>query len=539
MNCLRRLPRPAVLISALLFAANCCGQERVALLIGNSEYDDKPLPQVSGQLEVLSAALKRHGFTVTTKQNVGKSLREDIQQFATSCTNGGVSLFYFAGRGGEFSRKLSRSVQQPDGQTAKEYYYEPDAGLWPVETNSPHRVEDIARIFREHSHARTHIFIFDVHAPPDAKGLHPPVRHQFPSGVVCFSAAPGERAPEQSRLADGIAASLATAATWDDLFASSPRTVAKQSESAQQIWTHWTLNKCRFESVAAESANSRRSTTQLPPTRPQPGDEWVNGLGMVFCWCPPGTFQMGIDAAPTPQTRDAAPVDVSLTEGFWISKYETTIGDYRRSRGREPSGKFRINHANLPLTQTKGPGAISFGSKYIQTAEAKADRVPENWEYRLPTEAEWEYACRAGSSNRFCFGNDSAELHQFANFADASLHADDDSFYYSDTQSDDGVGLQLAPIGMFQPNGWGIHDMHGNASEFVRDAYLPELIGGTDPQPEGQKGTIVYRGGAWCSRPEYCQSGFRHSTTLSNNNGNTSFLGLRLVLARKRAGAKK
>ena len=84
MNCLRRLPRPAVLISALLFAANCCGQERVALLIGNSEYDDKPLPQVSGQLEVLSAALKRHGFTVTTKQNVGKSLREDIQQFATS-----------------------------------------------------------------------------------------------------------------------------------------------------------------------------------------------------------------------------------------------------------------------------------------------------------------------------------------------------------------------------------------------------------------------------------------------------------------------
>ena len=83
-----------------------------------------------------------------------------------------------------------------------------------------------------------------------------------------------------------------------------------------------------------------------------PGDEWINSLGMVFCWCPPGKFRMGIDGPATPQTRDASPVGVIISKGFWISKYEVALGDYSRARYgrtkplRGPIGFIPFNACN-------------------------------------------------------------------------------------------------------------------------------------------------------------------------------------------------
>ena len=187
----------------------------------------------------------------------------------------------------------------------------------------------------------------------------------------------------------------------------------------------------------------------------------------------------------------------------------------------------------------EGPNSKDFGRKLVEAAEKKAGRMPDGWEYRLPTEAEWEYACRAGTTTRFHFGDDATDLHRFANYAEYSLHSDDDSFHYCDTRGDDGMGKRPAPIGSYLPNPWGLHDMHGNVTEFVLDVYRPTLPGGTDPigaLKKGEKGggTIVYRGGAWCSLPEYCQSGFRHHTRHSHNDGHASYRGLRLVLAKSK-----
>jgi len=172
--------------------------------------------------------------------------------------------------------------------------------------------------------------------------------------------------------------------------------------------------------------------------------------------------------------------------------------------------------------------------KMIAGVEEKAGRIPSGWEYRLPTEAEWEYACRAGSTSKYSFGDSKSDLDRFANYADASLHRFDDSFYYCDLSGDDGVGKRPAAIGSYEPNAWGIHDMHGNVSELCRDGYESTLPGGTDPKADGRKGTIVHRGGAWCSTPEYCLAGFRHFTVNSHNNGHVSHIGLRMVLARKK-----
>ena len=142
-------------------------------------------------------------------------------------------------------------------------------------------------------------------------------------------------------------------------------------------------------------------------------------------------------------------------------------------------------------------------------------------------------SCRAGGKGSYAFGDDAKQLGRYANYADAALHRADDSFYYADQGGDDGFGVGPAPVGSLEPNAWGIHDMHGNVSEFVIDQYSPELPGGKDPRcvpGEKESRNYVFRGGAWCSHPGYCQAGFRNHASVKETNLHQ---GYRVVLAPK------
>lgn len=252
---------------------------------------------------------------------------------------------------------------------------------------------------------------------------------------------------------------------------------------------------------------------------------------------------MGLPDASTPYTRDAAQVDVAISEGFWISKYEVTLGDYSRARyGRDkplrgPLSFIPINVSNVPLTSTSPDSARGYLSN-LNKAEAKAGQLPGGWTYRLTTEAEWEFACRAGSSARYSFGDSPGELAQFANFADAELLRQNSDFYYADPGSNDGTGARPAPIGSYQPNAWGIHDMHGNVNEICADRYQPELPGGTEPQvttlEKGQPDIYVMRGGGWSSTAQYCQAGFRNFVGIKSESADFANVGFRVVLAKKK-----
>ena len=394
------------------------------------------------------------------------------------------------------------------------------------------------------SHARLNLLVLDcAYNYPKAKasqqGLAAIDPKTWPGGMVCYAAPPGKSLPAgaSSALAESIARHLtARDQPLGEVMARVKAEVAKQSGGKQELWYRFSLPKDASASVVS-SRKRKIATNRLPPSNPKPGDEWINGLGMVFCWCPPGKFRMGIDGPPTPQTRDAAPVDASISEGFWMSKYELTLGDYGRARKRNPEGRELVPlvHANQPITGIKGPSALKFGSGTLEPMEKKAGCLPSGWGYRLPTEAEWEYACRAGSTSRFSFGDFVRDLHRYANYADRSLHQEDDSFHYGDLTANDGVGRRPAPIGSYLPNAWGIHDMHGNVSEFVQDQYLTQLPGGNDPLGDVEKrSNIVIRGGTWCSLAAYCQSGFRLSCKFNHNEGHSDFRGMRVVLARKK-----
>ena len=125
--------------------------------------------------------------------------------------------------------------------------------------------------------------------------------------------------------------------------------------------------------------------------------------------------------------------------------------------------------------------------------------LPADWEFRLPTEAQWEYACRAGTTTATAFG-DSLSRTQ-ANFKGKPYNGGDD----------DGPSLNRASrVGSYAPNAWGVHDMHGNTFEWCRDWYHPKLPGGTDPDLYSMKAASrVRRGGCWADEGWPCRSACR------------------------------
>ena len=231
--------------------------------------------------------------------------------------------------------------------------------------------------------------------------------------------------------------------------------------------------------------------------------------GVRLCWCPPGRFTMGSPPSEPERRPGEDRVEVRLTRGFWIGKYEVTQGDWKRIVGELPGPPT----AELPAGDDLPVGNVNFAEaeafcRRLTELGRKSGDLPEGWEFRLPTEAQWEYACRAGTTTATAFG-DSLSRTQ-ANFQGKPYNGG----------ADEGPSLKRAArVGSYPANAWGIHDMHGNTFEWCRDWYHPKLPGGNDPDlysarqttSRNRDGTVsrVRRGGAWTDDGWPCRSAFR------------------------------
>ena len=218
----------------------------------------------------------------------------------------------------------------------------------------------------------------------------------------------------------------------------------------------------------------------------------TNSIGMKLVLIPKGTFTMGSPIEEEGANNDEQQHQVTVSKDYYLGVTEVTQGQYEKVMGVNPSHfqkrVIRKSDSSMyPVENVSWEGAVEFCKRLSELPEEKkAGRV-----YRLPTEAEWEYACRAGSKTAFYFGDDSELIGAYAWHAANS-------------------GGQTHPVGEKKPNAWGLYDMHGNNWEWCSDWHgdYPEGTV-TDPVGPEEGAGRVLRGGGWGDVAANCRSASR------------------------------
>lgn len=450
------------LVVSVTLVDSVSAEFRVALIIGNSAYQDESLRIASASdLKRVAAGLEKYGFRCETAENLDeKKLKSTIETFAARTPTRSTALIYFSGQiidgnvGGE-SKVCLLGINSRAGRG------------FPL-------ADALQRLSSKGGSIRN---LFIASCPKIPKK----VTGDLPEG--CFLA----------------------------ITNSSPEVMTGSGDLLQTIRGSSGL----FQSTLPEQAvvAGKGSLAISPPERflegRQAGDEWVNARGIVFCWCPAGTFTAGSPSGTPGRFPDEVERRVTIADGFWISKYELTLSQALRNVSRKSIARHKLD----PLTMMNHDDAKSSTTRTLSQAERKAGRLPENWQYSLPTEEQWEYAARAGTKSRFYFGEDISLLPHHANFGDRSYYESRDIFSNSAHRTLNDGAVRLARVGSYQSNPWGLHDVYGNVAEWCSN--------------------LAVRGGSWVSVPENCRSAYRDSFSSRNEQ---NFIGYRLVIQKTPAG---
>jgi len=492
---------------------------RSALILSNFKYKDFEFTSASPSLDLMQAALEKEGFRVTRLENIYyKEYEKTLDAYAKTVPTNGTVLVYCIGFAAHAERfgKWYNVLRPANEQVNNDGDYR-GRGL---------SLTKLMESFDEFAGSRHNFYFIDGawESPiipktdkliPGLKAFEPPNPDRT---TVVFSAQAAKTHPlpekgKPSEFAKKLAANLKKFETSS----------ADGCNSLGDVWFTTPDN-------VSLGKPSKFPTTVTLREGKVPGEGFTNASGMSFRWCPPGKFTMGTDDSDGLYTRDRQPVDVTLSKGFWIGEYEVTQREYSTVMRKNPPRGFTVS-LNAPWFGIGETKQVLDFCKKLTDIEKKAKTLPDGWKYTLMSEAQWEYACRAGSNSSFCYGDDITKLGQYANFADNSLHKSNPDYYWAEKRTDDGIAEALAPVGSYLPNAWGIHDMHGNVAEIVYDHYSEKLPGGSDPLFRLEKnGKGQTRGGAWCSLPLYCQSTFRNTHDARNK---ANYVGFRIAIVKE------
>ena len=250
------------------------------------------------------------------------------------------------------------------------------------------------------------------------------------------------------------------------------------------------------------------------------------GETLLMKYVPGGTFMMGSPPTEEGREENENQVSVTLSSHYWLGETEVTQGQWEAVMGTNPS-QFN-GDKQLPVENVSWADAVGFAAKLNERGD-----LPSGWALTLPTEAQWERACRAGTETAFAFGTTMSSRQ--ANFAGG--------IPYQGAEAGPEL-FETTPVKSYQPNDWGLYDMHGNVSEWCQDAHDEKLIGGTDPVGLGRvwiTSKIIdiqftsdrgVRGGDFLSFPWLCRAASRSTQPASFKQG---LLGFRVALTAKSA----
>ncbi len=232
-----------------------------------------------------------------------------------------------------------------------------------------------------------------------------------------------------------------------------------------------------------DASETTVKTNSAQTASSQNPDTYTNSVGVEFVLIPEGEFMMGSPSGEEDRDDDEGPVHkVTIEEPYYLGKYEVTREQWFEVMGSNPSN---FKGDDLPVEQ------VSWDD--VQEFIKKLNEIEGTNKYRLPSEAEWEYACRAGTTTRYYFGDDESRLKDYAWYIDNS-------------------NQKTHSVGQKKPNPWGLYDMYGNVWEWCQDRYHSDYNGAPSDGSAWESGSSssrVVRGGCWRDDARYCRSAFR------------------------------
>ena len=468
-------------------------RKRIALVIGNSSYRSSPLKNPANDARAMALTLRRLGVEVEEKTDLNYlELNKTVENFGKKLRSGGVGLFYYAGHG-----------MQVNGAN---YLIPVDAEI-DDENEVRFKAVDAGLVLAKMEQARSDVNIVVLDACRDnpfsrsfRSTSHGLASMDAPNGTfIAYATAPGKTAADgdgQNGLytAELIKVLETSSLPLEQVFKRTLKAVREKSGSRQTPWVASNLEGDFFFIEPSTLTDLQPSPVQptpisptampaalptaipavvpavalVPPPPPDPPNtpSLADAItGMEFVPVTGGCFQMG-DGFGDGRAYEK-PVHQACVSDFSIGKFAVTQGQWKKVMGHNPS-HFSSCGDNCPVEKVSWYDVQDF----IQRLNALTGK-----QYRLPTEAEWEFACRSGGkSEKYCGGNDIEAVAWYSGNALGKTH----------------------PVGKKQPNGLGIYDMSGNVWQWVQDSY-GHYSNGSVQDPQGPIGgtSRVFRGGAW------------------------------------------
>jgi formylglycine-generating enzyme required for sulfatase activity len=524
--------------------ASSQAEVRVALVIGNSAYKDAPLKNPVNDARAMAAKLTHIGFEVVLRENLTqKQIGATLREFRSRLSPGAEALFFYAGHG-----------LQVNGVN---YLPAVDADI-SAEEDVPTQSIDLTKVLELMEAQKTRlnlVFLDACRNNPYTRGFRAAggglAKFTPPSGtILSYATRPGSVAADGSGTHGLYTEHLLkamdeTGVIIEQALKKVLTAVKRASNGRQEPWIEGGIEGDFYFVPAGAAPQNAPGGQPAPTARPGPsipatahrqegqlpGQETRDPVtGLTLCWIPAGSFTMGSPTNEEGRNGNEGPQHrVFIPRGFWMGRTEVTQAQWQAVMGSDPS-YFKNAGANAPVEQVSWNDAKEFLQKLNQRSTA--------FTYRLPSEAEWEYACRAGTSTatyagslRILGANNGPALDPIAWYGGNSgveyAGAYDSSKLPEKQEAHTQAGTHL--VGQKRANAWGLHDMLGNVWEWCEDIWHAKYDGAPVDGSAwvDSSGSIrVIRGGSWSSGPGGVRSALHNAIDPVVRN---SDIGLRVV----------